>query len=98
MDHDPRANASPERLATLAGLTLRPEESARFGVDLARILAYMGALAEVDTEGVMPLASPNEGACSLRADVPIREVLPAAVLEAAPRLQGGAFVVPKILE
>ncbi len=98
MENDSRNAASPTRLAALAGLTLGPEEAERLGADVANILAYMAALADVDTTGILPLTSPNEAPCPLRADVPEREVEPSAILAAAPKIDHGAFVVPKILE
>lgn len=100
MDPRPRTppKVSPLHLATLAGLTLGAEEAVRLGQDVERIVAYMGALADVDTQGIAPLASPNEEPSPLRADVPSREVAPADILASAPKTEGDAFVVPKILE
>ena len=98
MENDSRNAASPVRLAALAGLTLGPDETERLGTDVANILAYMGQLADVDTTGVLPLTSPNEAPCPLRADVPEREVEPTTILASAPKIDQGAFVVPKFLE
>lgn len=94
----PAANVSPAHLAALAGLRLSADEEATLGRDLARILAYVGALDEVDTTGVAPLASPTEGGSALRPDVPSRDVAAEAVVAVAPASRDGAFVVPKILE
>ena len=68
------AHARAKRLAELAGLTLRDGEVEALGRDLERILGYVGTLAEVDTAGVAPPASPNEDAALLRDDTPERSV------------------------
>lgn len=92
------AHARAKRLAELAGLTLRDGEIDALGRDLERILGYVGALAEVDTSGVAPLASPNEDAAVLRDDTPERTTSSDSVLASGPLTRDGAFVVPNVLE
>jgi aspartyl-tRNA(Asn)/glutamyl-tRNA(Gln) amidotransferase subunit C len=88
-------------LATLSGLSLAEAELPKLEADLARIVRYMGELAEVDTSTVAPLQSPAEGPTPTRPDTVGHELTTEEALAGAPdavRLeQGGAFSVPGIL-
>ena len=90
-----------ETTAALARLRLEPGEAARLGEDFARILEAFQDLAEVDVEGVPPLASAADLVDVLRPDEP-RPSLPRDVLLArapSPAGEGGAFFgVPKTVE
>jgi aspartyl-tRNA(Asn)/glutamyl-tRNA(Gln) amidotransferase subunit C len=91
-------HARAKRLAELAGLTLRDGEIDALDRDLDRILGYVSALAEVDTTGVAPLASPNEAPSEPRDDTPERTTSAESVLASGPLTRDGAFVVPNVLE
>ena len=78
-----------ERVAELAHLELKPEETPRMLHDLNAILDYVAELNELDTAGVTPLAQVSElldaaGSGVLRGDL----VLPS--LDRAPCLVAGA--------
>ena len=73
-----------ERVAELAHLELKPEETPRMLRDLNAILDYVAELNELDTAGVTPLAQVNElldaaGKGVLRADLPLPSLDRAAV-------------------
>ncbi len=55
-------------LATLARLQLTDEEVRTLGKDMEGILAHMEALAEVNTDGVLPMSHVLGGVGHLRAD------------------------------
>ncbi len=87
-----------QELCDLARLHLDPDEAERMRNDLERILEYVEKLSELDTEGVPPTAHVVEIATPLRPDeasgvLPVEEAV-----RNAPATEGGAFVVPKVLE
>jgi aspartyl-tRNA(Asn)/glutamyl-tRNA(Gln) amidotransferase subunit C len=92
-----------ERVAELAHLELKPEETPAMLHDLNAILDYMAELNELDTSGVRPLAQVSElldeaGAGVLRADLPSPSLDRAAVMSQAPETDGAFFKVPKVIE
>jgi len=86
------------RVADLARLELSGEEAERMSVELGHILDHVEALQALDTEGIVPTAHAIPLATPLRADVPEPGVDPDRVLANAPRREGDAFAVPKVLE
>jgi aspartyl-tRNA(Asn)/glutamyl-tRNA(Gln) amidotransferase subunit C len=92
-----------ERVAELAHLELKPEETPAMQRDLNAILDYMAQLNELDTKGVAPLAQVSElldgaGTGVLRADLPLPSLDRAAVMTQAPETDGVFFKVPKVIE
>ncbi|MGA2674612.1 MAG: Asp-tRNA(Asn)/Glu-tRNA(Gln) amidotransferase subunit GatC [Terracidiphilus sp.] len=92
-----------ERVAELAHLELKPEETPRMLHDLNAILNYVVELNELDTAGVAPLAQVSElgngaGAGVLRADVVTPSLDRANVLAQAPETDQVFFKVPKVIE
>jgi len=92
-----------ERVAELAHLELRPEETPAMLRDLNAILDYVAQLNELDTKGVTPLAQVSElqhgaGVSVLRADLPAPSLERAAVMQQAPETDGVFFKVPKVIE
>jgi aspartyl-tRNA(Asn)/glutamyl-tRNA(Gln) amidotransferase subunit C len=100
-----------ERVAELAHLELKPEETPAMLRDLNAILDYVAQLNELDTTGVTPLAQVSElgsglgselqegaGVSVLRADLPVPSLDRAAVMPQAPETDGAFFKVPKVIE
>jgi aspartyl-tRNA(Asn)/glutamyl-tRNA(Gln) amidotransferase subunit C len=92
-----------ERVAELAHLELKPEETGAMLHDLNAILEYVAQLNELDTSGVAPLAQVSElegagGASELRPDATIPSLERAAVMPQAPETDGAFFKVPKVIE
>jgi aspartyl-tRNA(Asn)/glutamyl-tRNA(Gln) amidotransferase subunit C len=88
-------------VAGLANLNLRDEEIAKFRADLDGILEHMGALKEIDTSGVEPMAQVLFDAgetATLRPDVPVPPLGNEAALANAPQAGAGYFKVPKVIE
>lgn len=85
-------------VALLGRLALLPEERAKYQEQLDDILKYMDVLAEVNTEGVEPMAGPVELYTPLREDL-VKPSLPIEdALANAPARTGTAFRVPKVIE
>jgi len=86
------------RLARLARIALRPEESDAVLEQLNRVLGLIEEMRRVDTRGVEPMAHAQEMVQRLRADAvtdPDRHQLYQSV---APAVEGDLYLVPKVLE
>jgi aspartyl-tRNA(Asn)/glutamyl-tRNA(Gln) amidotransferase subunit C len=83
-------------LCRLAKLELEPAELEQMQRDLARILAHVEQLAELDTSGVEPTTHVLGLVAPLRPDA-VAGVLPAdAALRNAPQRAASALVVPQV--
>jgi aspartyl-tRNA(Asn)/glutamyl-tRNA(Gln) amidotransferase subunit C len=92
-----------QRVAELAHLDLKPEETPRMLNDLNAILDYVAELNELDTAGVEPLAQISELKNAARAGVLRDDLLEpsldrATVMAQAPETDGVFFKVPKVIE
>lgn len=92
-----------KRVAELAHLELKAEETARMLTDLNAILDYVAELNELDTTGVAPLAQVSElgsaaGANTLRADELVASLDRGKVMAEAPESDSVFFKVPKVIE
>ena len=86
-----------EYTAHLARLDLSAEESADMTRDLDRILDYVTALQELDTEGIEPTFHPIPVPTPLRPDEAAEPIDPALAVSNAAEAEGTAFVVPKVI-
>ena len=92
-----------ERVAELAHLELKPEETSRMLADLNAILDYVAELSELDTSGVAPLAQVGElgdavGTNALRADKLVPSLNRDVVMIEAPESDRVFYKVPKVIE
>jgi aspartyl-tRNA(Asn)/glutamyl-tRNA(Gln) amidotransferase subunit C len=88
-------------VATLANLNLTDQEIDRMVHDLGGILEHMDRLAQIDTEGVEPMAQvlyDAEETATLRPDVERAPLDNAVALANAPAAGSGYFKVPKLIE
>jgi aspartyl-tRNA(Asn)/glutamyl-tRNA(Gln) amidotransferase subunit C len=86
------------RLARLARLAVRPEESAAVVDRLNRVLALVDEMRRVETAGIEPMSHPLDAQQRLRPDAvtePDRRDLYQSV---APAVEGGFYLVPKVIE
>ena len=90
------------RIANLARLQLRPEESERMLAQINGFFKIVEQMRAVDTTGVEPLAHPvaavHAVALRLRDDVASEEVDREANMRNAPAREAGLFLVPKVIE
>jgi aspartyl-tRNA(Asn)/glutamyl-tRNA(Gln) amidotransferase subunit C len=84
-------------VATLARLSLSPDEIELFTRQLNGILAYVEKLQELDTEGVPPLAHVIPVFNVFRQDAVTPGLDRDAALDNAPAKEDGAFLVPRII-
>jgi aspartyl-tRNA(Asn)/glutamyl-tRNA(Gln) amidotransferase subunit C len=88
------------RLARLARIAIRPDESAAVVDRLNRVLGLIDEMRRVDTSGIEPMAHPVDAQQRLRPDVAAKldrhefEVYQSV----APDKEGGLYLVPKVIE
>lgn len=86
------------QVAHLARLELKPEKEAGYAQQLSRIFEMVGQLSQAKTDGVEPMAHPLEMTQRLRPDA-VTETDRRAVFQAhAPAVEGGLYLVPKVIE
>ena len=90
------------RVANLARLELRPDETERVLGQLNGFFALVDQMAGVNTTGVEPLAHPaallGEVALRLRDDIASEPNQRDASQVSAPAVERGLFLVPKVIE
>ena len=91
-----------DRIANLARLELKPEESERMLTQINGFFGIVEAMQAVDTSGVQPLAHPvaaiQDIALRLREDVVSEPNNREANQRSAPAVESGLFLVPKVIE
>lgn len=88
-----------DRIATLARLTLTPEERERFVRQLNDVLRYVEQVQQVDTTGIAATSHPLLAEPVWRNDVPQPSLSTDAALANAPdaNREAGLFRVPKVI-
>ena len=90
------------RIANLARLELRPEESQRMLAQLNGFFDIVEKMRAVDTTGVEPMPHPvaavQEVALRLREDIASERIDRESNQRSAPAVERGLFLVPKVIE
>lgn len=94
---DPLSDADVRHVAALARLRLSDDEIRQCRSDLAAILAHADTLAELDLEGVEPMAHPLDLTNRLDDDTPTESMPLEQLLANAPAVEGSFLAVPKVL-
>ena len=91
-----------ERVAHLARLRLRPDETARTLSQLNDFFKLVEQMEAINTDGVEPLAHPaavlGQVALRLRDDIASEPNQRDASQVSAPAVENGLFLVPKVIE
>ena len=87
-----------EHIAELARLALTPDELALYQDQLSHILEYFERLQELDTEAIEPTASVLPLHTVMREDVVQLSFEREDILANAPAIDGGCFLVPRVLD
>jgi aspartyl-tRNA(Asn)/glutamyl-tRNA(Gln) amidotransferase subunit C len=93
LDHD-----QIRRLARLARIAIRPDESDAVLERLNRVLGLIEEMRRVDTTGVEPMAHAQDLVQRLRPDVVTETDQHDLYQSVAPAVEGGLYLVPKVLE
>jgi len=86
------------RIARLARIAIRPEESAALHARLNRILGLIDEMRRVDTSGVVPMAHALELVQRLRPDEVTETDRHALYQSLAPAVDDALYLVPKVIE
>ncbi len=87
-----------ERIAHLARLAIRDEDIPNYARDLSNIIKLVDQMNAVDTTGVEPMAHPLDTAQRLRPDEVTEPEQRELFQSAAPQVEAGLYLVPKVIE
>jgi aspartyl-tRNA(Asn)/glutamyl-tRNA(Gln) amidotransferase subunit C len=93
LDHD-----QVRRLARLARIAIRPDESEAVLARLNRVLGLIEEMRRVDTTGVEPMAHAQDVVQRLREDKVTESDQHQLYQSVAPAVEGGLYLVPKVIE
>lgn len=85
-------------LAHLAGLKIAEDEIDSYAQQLSRILDLVEMMQKIDTEGITPMAHPQENALRLRADQVNAHDQREQYQQIAPATAQGLYLTPKVIE
>ena len=92
---------SPEevpKFAHLARLGIEPDAIAGYAQNLSQIMALVAQMDEVDTQGVEPMAHPQDLVQRLRVDVVTEGNQRDSFQAVAPQTEAGLYLVPQVIE
>ncbi|MCC5858684.1 MAG: Asp-tRNA(Asn)/Glu-tRNA(Gln) amidotransferase subunit GatC [Ectothiorhodospiraceae bacterium] len=92
------SNEQVENIAHLARLGVNEQDLDTYAVNLSRILEFVEALGTVDTSAVEPLAHPIDMVQRLRPDEVTESDQRALFQSVAPSVEGGLYLVPRVIE
>ncbi len=87
-----------ERIAFLARLAIDEAQVPAYAEDLSNILHLVEQMQAVDTEGVEPMAHPQDLSQRLRPDEVTETNRREALQALAPAVADGLYLVPKVIE
>ena len=86
------------RIARLARIAVRPEESAAVAERLNRVLGLIDEMRAVDTSGIEPMSHALDVVQRLRPDEVSEGDRREAYQSVAPSVEDGLYLVPKVIE
>ncbi|WP_339645089.1 Asp-tRNA(Asn)/Glu-tRNA(Gln) amidotransferase subunit GatC [uncultured Porticoccus sp.] len=90
--------ADIEKLAELARIELNDATITETTRSIADVLALVDQLQAANTEGVTPMAHPTDAVQRLRPDVVTETNQREAFQAIAPAVEGGLYLVPKVID
>ena len=85
-------------IAMLARLKLTDDEYGESVEKLSKIVDFVDQLSQADTSGVVPMAHPLDAVQRLRPDVVTETDERDHYQQNAPAVEGGLYLVPKVIE
>jgi aspartyl-tRNA(Asn)/glutamyl-tRNA(Gln) amidotransferase subunit C len=95
---EPNRKIDVQKIAALARLTLSDDEVATMAPQLARVLAYIATLDELDTSEVAATSHVVALSAPLGQDAPREGIARHEALGQAPEQADGQFAVPRFVE
>lgn len=90
--------AQVRSVARLARIQIEESEIPAVAAQLSRILEFVAQMSSVDTTGVEPLAHPLELTARRRADQVTEGDQRVTLQGSAPAVEGGYYLVPRVIE
>ncbi|MEW6687837.1 MAG: Asp-tRNA(Asn)/Glu-tRNA(Gln) amidotransferase subunit GatC [Pseudomonadota bacterium] len=87
-----------QRIARLARIAVGREEAEGVAAQLNRVLGLVDQIQAVDTRGVEPMAHPLDARQRLRPDAVTEADRREEFQKVAPAVEGGLYLVPKVIE
>jgi aspartyl-tRNA(Asn)/glutamyl-tRNA(Gln) amidotransferase subunit C len=92
------STADLRRLCDLARFEVPSDGGAALQQDVTRVLDWVAQLAQADTTGVAPLSHPGDPSLRLRDDRVTEADQHEAFQQAAPAVEDGLYLVPRVIE
>jgi aspartyl-tRNA(Asn)/glutamyl-tRNA(Gln) amidotransferase subunit C len=86
------------KIAWLARLSIAPDKVDAYARDLSGILDFVEQMNAVDTDGIAPMAHPQDLSQRLRPDLVSESNRREAFQSIAPKVEAGLYLVPKVIE
>ena len=86
------------RISRLARIRVDASEVERYATELSSILEFVDQMNKVDTNHVAPLSHPQDRVLRLREDEVTETNQREDLQAAAPAVEGGLYLVPKVIE
>ena len=86
------------RIAKLARINVSDEEIVAVGNQLNNIFGLIEKMQAVNTDGIEPMAHPQDVSLRLREDIVTQTNQREAFQALAPQVEKGLFLVPKVIE
>lgn len=87
-----------KKVAHLARISLDAADVEQYANSLSDIMAWVEQMNSVDTDGITPMAHPQEMAARLRADEVAETDQRERYQAIAPATEAGLYLVPKVIE
>ncbi len=87
-----------EKIAHLARLGVDDAELAEYAGELSKVLGLVELMNAAETEGIEPMAHPGHASNRLRDDLVTESDKRELLQQAAPAVEKGLFLVPKVIE
>lgn len=92
------SEADIKKVAHLARLSVKAEEMPAHMKNLGKILDLVAQMNDVDTDGIEPMAHPQDLKQPLREDLVTEPNLRDKMQRGAPLTEAGLYIVPKVIE
>lgn len=86
------------QIAKLARIAVTDAEIEAVGAQLNNIFGLIAQMQAIDTDGIEPMAHPQDVSLRLRDDVVTESDRREAFQAVAPQVENGLFLVPKVIE
>lgn len=87
-----------KKIADMAAIAIEEEELYSLARELDSIISYMKQISKVDTGKIKPMEHVLEICNVMREDVPGNENMKDELMQIAPKVSNGSYIVPNVVE